>query len=107
MSEEASEAKNKELRKARLAHTMKTSRYRSNFDLIKYLFMSSDPYISLLRKLPHKQMARHSANIEKDIVHVSYSFGSIVKVTKELVRLRISFYDTKAVASLYLVLFEF
>lgn len=55
MSEEASEAKNKEIRKARLGHTLKTSRVRTNYDLIKYLLLSSDPYISLLRKLPSKK----------------------------------------------------
>lgn len=54
MSEEASEAKNKEIRKTRLTHTMKSSRYRTNFDLIKYLLTCSDPYIALLRKLPYK-----------------------------------------------------
>lgn len=54
MSEEASEAKNKEIRKVRLGHTLKTSRHRTNYDLIKYMLMSSDPYITLLRKLPQK-----------------------------------------------------
>lgn len=54
MSEEASEAKNKEIRNARLGYTCKTSRVRSNFDLIKYLLLSSDPHITMLRKLPNK-----------------------------------------------------
>lgn len=63
MSEEASEAKNKEIRKARLGHTMKTSRPRSNYDLIKYLLISSDPYITLLRKLPKKSNNRHNKDV--------------------------------------------
>ncbi|XP_072375997.1 uncharacterized protein [Diabrotica undecimpunctata] len=64
MSEEASEAKNKEIRRVRLGHTMKISRQRSNYDLIKYLLISSDPYISLLRKLPLKQFSRHDRDIK-------------------------------------------
>lgn len=58
MSEEASEAKNKEIRRARLGHTLKTSRYRTNYDLIKHLLVSSDPFITLLRKLPQKLSKR-------------------------------------------------
>lgn len=63
MSEEASEAKNKEIRKARLGHTMKTSRYRTNYDLMKHLLISSDPYITLLRKLPRKSTLRHDKDV--------------------------------------------
>lgn len=64
MSEEASEAKNKEIRKVRLGHTLKISRVRTNFDLIKYLLMSSDPYITLLRKLPKKNCSKHFYDIK-------------------------------------------
>lgn len=64
MSEEASEAKNKEIRKVRLGHTLKTSRVRTNFDLIKYLLVSSDPYISLLRKLPRKSNIKHFSDLK-------------------------------------------
>lgn len=62
MSEEASEAKNKEIRKARLGHTLKISRVRTNYDLFKYLLLSSDPYISLLRKLPRKN--KHKFDVD-------------------------------------------
>lgn len=64
MSEEASEAKNKEIRKVRLGHTLKTSRARTNFDLIKYMLVSSDPYISLLRKLPKKSTFKHYSDLK-------------------------------------------
>lgn len=64
MSEEASEAQNKEIRKVRLGHTCKVSRVRTNFDLLKYLFVSSDPHITLLRKLPKK----HFTKINKDFL---------------------------------------
>lgn len=63
MSEEASEAKNKEIRKARLGHTLKTSRHRSNYDLIKHLLTSSDPYITLLRKLHQKKISKRDIDI--------------------------------------------
>lgn len=63
MSEEASEAKNKEIRKARLGHTLKISRHRTNYDLIKHLLTSSDPYITLLRKLPRKQIYKRDIDI--------------------------------------------
>lgn len=58
MSEEASEAKNKEIRRVRLEHTLKTSRHRTNYDLIKYMLMSLDPYIASLRKLPQKMSTK-------------------------------------------------
>lgn len=45
MSEEASEAQNKEIRKFRLGHTCKVSRVRTNFDLLKFLFVSSDHFV--------------------------------------------------------------
>lgn len=55
MSEEASEAQNKLIRKIRLGHTCKISRVRTNLDLMKYILVSSDPYITLLNKMPKKK----------------------------------------------------
>jgi hypothetical protein len=48
-SEEASEAKNKEYKYARLNNTRKCSRTATNEDLIHALLVSSDPVISSLR----------------------------------------------------------
>ena len=51
LTEEASEARNKEFRKFQSQHTRKVTRIASNTDLIHILLVSSDPYISSLRKL--------------------------------------------------------
>ncbi|KAL4710844.1 hypothetical protein ACJJTC_016128 [Scirpophaga incertulas] len=58
MSEEASEGQNKEIRKVRSGHTCKISRVRSNFDLLKYLLLCSDPYITQLCKLKKKKVTK-------------------------------------------------
>ena len=50
LSEEASEARNKEFRKYREFHTRKTSRTACNEDLLNYLLLTSDPLISSIRK---------------------------------------------------------
>ena len=50
MSEEAQEARNKEIRRYRESFTRKTSRHNTNEDLLKRLLISSDPYITSLRK---------------------------------------------------------
>jgi hypothetical protein len=49
ISEETSEAKNKEYKYARLNNTRKCSRTATNEDLIHALLVSSDPVISSLR----------------------------------------------------------
>lgn len=51
LSEEALEARHKEIRKHRLARTRKSSRINSNEDLINILFLTSDPFISSIRKI--------------------------------------------------------
>ena len=50
MSEEAQEARNKDIRRYRESFTRKSSRLNTNEDLIKRLLISSDPYITSLRK---------------------------------------------------------
>lgn len=49
LSEEASEARNKEFRKYREGHSRKVSRYASNEDILHNLLLSSDPKLTLLR----------------------------------------------------------
>lgn len=54
LSEEAQEARNKEFKKSREDHTRKCSRIDSNMDLLHILLISSDPYISSLRRVQTK-----------------------------------------------------
>ncbi|KAL0829173.1 hypothetical protein ABMA28_004012 [Loxostege sticticalis] len=49
LSEEASEARNKEFRNVRLAHTRKIGRTQTNLDIIHNFLISSDPYITHIR----------------------------------------------------------
>lgn len=56
LSEEAQEARNKDLRRFREGHTRKNSRICTNEDLLKMLLITSDPVISSLRSLaPRKK----------------------------------------------------
>lgn len=55
LSEEAAEAKNKDIKRYRLQHTRKISRIATNTDLLNILLLSSDPFISGQRKLPRKK----------------------------------------------------
>lgn len=85
LSEEAQEARNKEIRRYRELFTRKTSRTDTNSDLIRRLLISSDPYISSLRKTikkPTKTISRdvlpllniqHVDGEEEDDNHLSSS----------------------------------
>lgn len=53
-SEEAQESRNKDFKRIRQNHTRKMSRMETNEDLIHGLLVSSDPYISNLRKAYQK-----------------------------------------------------
>lgn len=55
LSEDALEARHKEVRKYRLDHTRKSSRVHTNTDLIKYLALTSDPLISNMRSTVTKK----------------------------------------------------
>lgn len=59
MSEEASEARNKDFRSIREKHTRKIGRIQTNEDLIHNLLVSSDPYVTYIKpkfsKEQHKQ----------------------------------------------------
>lgn len=60
MSEEAQEARNKDIRRYRESFTRKNSRTNTNDDLIKRLLISSDPFITSLRKSTKKPNKLHS-----------------------------------------------
>lgn len=57
LSEEASEARNKDFRNVRERHTRKTGRIETNLDILHGLLISSDPHISRIRpKLQKKTL---------------------------------------------------
>ncbi|XP_060859339.1 uncharacterized protein LOC132936600 [Metopolophium dirhodum] len=58
LSEEAAEAKNKDLRKYREHHSRKCSRLNTNEDILHMLLVSSDPYLSTMRKLPTRTITQ-------------------------------------------------
>lgn len=53
LSEEAQEARNKDIKKYRKCNTRKNSRINTMQDLLNNLLVSSDPFISSLRKQTH------------------------------------------------------
>lgn len=66
MLKEASDAKYKDIRNIRPDHTLKTTRLRTIYDLIKYLFVSSDLHITLLKKIAKKD----TDSKEKDFLNL-------------------------------------
>lgn len=56
LSEEASEARNKDFRNVRERHTRKTGRIATNEDILHGLLISSDPHISYIRPKIMKQV---------------------------------------------------
>lgn len=63
LSEEAQEARNKDLKFYREKHTRKVSRTSTNEDLIRALLASSDPLITSLRPLPKKATFKLSQDV--------------------------------------------
>lgn len=55
LSEEAQEARNKDVRRYREHFTRKTSRIDTNTDLLNRLLISSDPFLASLRRVPKKK----------------------------------------------------
>lgn len=68
LSEEAQEARNKDLKNFRRSHTRKYSRQATNEDLLHLLLVSSDPYITTLRPLPRRSRNRFSADVLQMLV---------------------------------------
>nr|XP_022912276.1 probable ATP-dependent RNA helicase ddx56 [Onthophagus taurus] len=63
LSEEAQEAKNKQVRRFRECHTRKCSRLQTNEDLFKRLLLSSDPFISNF----YKECSERYKNMNEDM----------------------------------------
>ena len=55
LSEEAQEARNKDCKKYREHHSRKISRLAQNEDVLHFLLVSSDPYISPIRNPKNKK----------------------------------------------------
>jgi len=68
LSEEALEARHKEIRKNRLHHTRKTSREDTNTDLLNILLLTSDPLISSHRKTVTKKHNTDFYDIEQYLI---------------------------------------
>lgn len=56
LSEEAEEARNKDYRRYRLMFSRKCNRVATNTDVFHRLLVSSDPYITNIRRQPHKHV---------------------------------------------------
>lgn len=55
LSEEAEEARNKDYRRYRLMFSRKCNRMATNTDVFNRLLVSSDPFLSKIRRQPRKQ----------------------------------------------------
>lgn len=64
LSEEAQEARNKDIRKYRECYARKCSRSKNVEDVMKRLLISSDPFISSLYKFKYKKVE----NLSKDVL---------------------------------------
>lgn len=73
MSEEALEANHKNVRKARLSHTRKTSRENTNKDLMTHLLLSSDPMLSSSRKIIQVKNKAFVEEIDKYILKENHN----------------------------------
>ena len=67
LSEEAQESRNKDLKYTRTHHTRKANRKQNNADLIHSLLVSSDPYITSLRKQPSPHA---STSLSKEMLNL-------------------------------------
>lgn len=63
LAEDALEARHKDVRKVRLNHTRKNSRKSSNRDIMNNLLLTSDPFISSLRKATTSKSRHRQDNI--------------------------------------------
>lgn len=68
LSEEALEARHKEIKRMRLTRTRKTSRFNTNTDLLNLLILSSDPHLSSLRNVTNTQHYTIDDDIKKFLV---------------------------------------
>lgn len=72
LSEEAQEARNKDCRRYRLAHTRKSSRINTNRDLLNMLLITSDPLINSYRQKPFKNFSSLPPEVIRFLVEPSF-----------------------------------
>lgn len=78
-SEEAQEARNKDFKRIREHNTRKMSRYETNIDTINGLLISSDPYISSIRK----QHSRPKKPFDEEILQLLKIHASSASILVE------------------------
>jgi hypothetical protein len=89
LSEEAQESRNKDLKYFRSSHSRKISRSSTNEDLFNLLLVSSDPFISSLRKLPKKATKTYLSealkllDVPKELEDLSSSGANFDTITTE------------------------
>lgn len=76
LSEEALEARHKEIKKLRLNHTRKTSRINTNTDLFNLLLLTSDPELSTQRKIISKKNSQIDDKIKPYLIVEDHSDDS-------------------------------
>ncbi|KAG5881099.1 hypothetical protein JTB14_036583 [Gonioctena quinquepunctata] len=70
---EASEAKNIEMKKVREGYTCEKSRYCKNYDVMRYMHVATDPYLTFLRN--HGQKRKGVANEDvSSLLETQYDF---------------------------------
>ncbi|CAH1108234.1 unnamed protein product [Psylliodes chrysocephalus] len=85
LSEETQECTNKELKMFRRGHTRRTSRENTVEDLLNCLLVSSDPFITSLRKL-HKKQSGHLSKEVLDVLCAPEEVGSASEDIEQSVR---------------------
>ena len=69
LSEEAQEARNKDYKKYRLFHARKCNRVLTNTDVMHQLLISSDPFISSIRR-QHKKKVLDLDDLVKELLRI-------------------------------------
>lgn len=64
LSEEAQEASNKFLKRARASHSRMTTREANNIDTFHHLLITSDPYVNSFRKSEKEKKTEYNAEVE-------------------------------------------
>jgi hypothetical protein len=96
LSEEVQEARNKDVKQYKECHSRKFSRTCTIEDIFNFLLISSDPYISSLRRMPKKikqiffpgacSKACSKKNKLRCIVHYTVSFSNgLSKISLNLI----------------------
>lgn len=80
LSEEAQEARNKEFKKYRECFSRKISRSKTNEDILNLLLISSDPFITSMRKVPKQKESKFEKDVLDLLMPPDVSFTSDVSI---------------------------